>query len=182
MKVYTRTGDDGETGLLGGDRIEKTSRRITAIGEVDELNAALGLARAEGAEALDQTLATVQNLLFDLGAELACPPGGKFALENIQEAHVAHLESSIDTLTAALPPLKNFILPGGTRLGACLHLARAVCRRAERAILLLHEFEPVRAPSLHFMNRLSDWLFVAARTANASENVPDVPWRKTELT
>jgi len=182
VKIYTKTGDDGSTGLLGGDRISKTSSRITAIGEVDELNAAIGVVRLHAAgHPLDAVLLRVQHSLFDLGSELACPPDGKFDLHAITEAHVELLEKSIDEQTAALEPLKNFILPGGTPLAAHLHLARAVCRRAERAVLDLHSEAPVRPGSREFLNRLSDWLFTAARTANASSNVVDIAWQKETL-
>jgi cob(I)alamin adenosyltransferase len=182
MRIYTRTGDEGTTGLLGGDRIAKGSPRIAAIGDVDELNAALGLARVYAAGSdLDAELTRLQNWLFDFGSELACPPGGKFAIAAIHEAHVAHLEASMDAMTAGLPPLKEFILPGGSPLAAHLHLARCVARRAERTVLDLHRAEPIRDVALQFLNRLSDWLFVAARTANASANVPDIKWQKSEV-
>ncbi len=180
MKIYTRTGDAGTTGLLGGDRIRKDSPRIAAIGDVDELNAALGVARQHSGSEFEGDLARIQHWLFDLGSELACPEGGKFNLETIQPGHVAYLERSIDAQTEALPPLKAFILPGGSPLAAHLHLARCVCRRAERSLLELAEIEPVREPTRQFLNRLSDWLFVAARTANASSGVSDIEWQKSE--
>lgn len=178
MRIYTKTGDDGTTGLYGGDRIPKTSSRIEAIGEVDELNTVLGLARAEaGAPDL---IDKIQHWLFDLGAELACPPGGKFDVRYIGGTQIGALERSIDEMTAALPPLKAFILPGGSPSAAALHYARAVCRRAERAVLRLGESEPVRAEAVQFLNRLSDWLFTAARTANVQCHVMDITWHPME--
>lgn len=181
MKIYTRSGDDGTTGLYGGDRIEKTSERIVAIGEVDELNAVLGVARthAEGSP-LDGRLASLQSLLFDLGSELASPPGGKFVVEAVQPHHVSALEAEIDEMMERLPPLKNFILPGGSSLAASLHLARAVCRRAERTVLCLDAQDSVRRESKELLNRLSDWLFAAARSANAERGIEDVPWKRSE--
>ena len=177
MKIYTRTGDDGDTGLLGGDRITKTSRRIAAIGDVDELNATLGMALAHGAP---EELHRLQCWLFDLGAELASPPGGQFDVANIVPAHVAWLEGEIDRHMDALPPLKAFVLPGGSPAAASLHLARVVCRRAERSLLDLHAVEPVRENARTFVNRLSDYLFAIARAANASAGVADVEWHRQE--
>ena len=177
MKIYTRTGDDGDTGLLGGDRITKTSRRIAAIGDVDELNATLGMALAHGAP---EELHRLQCWLFDLGAELASPPGGKFDVANIGSAHVAWLEREIDRHMDALPPLKAFVLPGGSPAAASLHLARVVCRRAERSLLDLHAVEPIRENARTFVNRLSDYLFALARAANASAGVADVEWHRQE--
>ncbi len=177
MKIYTRTGDAGETGLLGGDRIAKNSLRIQAIGDVDELNAALGLALAQSA---NSELHRLQCWLFDLGAELASPPGGKFDAASIGPAHVAWLEEAIDRQMSALPPLRAFVLPGGSPAAAALHLARVVCRRTERSVLSLHEIEPVREPARVFVNRLSDYLFAAARQANADAGVADVEWHRQE--
>jgi cob(I)alamin adenosyltransferase len=180
MKIYTKTGDDGTTGLYGGDRISKTSARIQALGDVDELNAALGIARVSASLDLDDELARIQCWLFDLGAELAAPPGTKFAGNRIREYHASRLEASIDDMTTELAPLHAFILPGGGRLGADLHLARAICRRAERSVLHLSQVSPVSEDARMLLNRLSDWLFVAARTANAQQGVQDMPWRPTE--
>lgn len=180
MRIYTKTGDTGETGLIGGDRIAKHSLRISAIGEVDELNATLGVARAHAPGSdLDGLLGAIQNKLFDLGAELATPTESRWAQDRILDSDVLALEQSIDEMTAALPELKNFILPVGAVLGAHLHLARSVCRRAERAVLRAAEEEGVRPQLLQYMNRLSDWLFVAARTANAHSGVEDVKWSAT---
>ncbi len=175
-RIYTRTGDAGQTGLVGGGRISKTSLRIHAVGEVDELNAGLGMARTLLPPAgLDGPLAQIQHRLFDLGAELAAPG---FGLESIDPEDTAFLEASMDAQSAELPPLKAFILPGGTPLAAALHQARCVCRRAERSVLLLHHEEPVREEVLQYLNRLSDWLFTAARTANHLSGVSDVKWEK----
>jgi cob(I)alamin adenosyltransferase len=181
LKIYTKTGDDGTTGLLGGGRVSKASARIEAIGETDELNAAIGVCRLYSAgSSLDPTLERTQNWLFDVGAELASPPEGRIRVESLSEVASRKLEQSIDEQTLQLPPLRAFILPGGSPLAAQLHLARAVCRRAERAILRLHDLETVRQDVRTFMNRLSDWLFVSARTANAEAGVADVEWRKSE--
>lgn len=181
MRIYTRTGDTGLTGLIGGDRVRKDSVRITAIGEVDELNAVLGVARLHATNSeLEPVLNTIQNLLFDLGAELASPSDGTYRYEALTEGHTTYLERLIDQQTQRLPPLKAFILPGGCALATYLHNARSVCRRAERSILRLNDEDPIRPEVLAFVNRLSDLLFTAARTANRLENVEDLPWQKTE--
>ena len=174
MRIYTRTGDRGETGLIGGSRVAKNSLRIAAIGDVDELNAALGTALAHDAPA---ELHRVQCWLFDLGAELASPKEAEAA---VGERHVAWLEGEIDRHMGALPPLRAFILPGGSPASAALHAARAVCRRAERSILALHEAEAVAENARAFVNRLSDYLFAAARAANAAAGVTDVEWHHQE--
>ena len=182
MKIYTKTGDDGTTGLYGGDRILKTHARIRAIGDVDELNSCVGVARlyAKGSP-LQENLAQVQDWLFDLGAELGCPPESKFNVEIISPHHIMWLETSIDSQSQELPELKFFILPGGTPLATHLHVARSVCRRAERSVLEMHSQYPVREVTRTFLNRLSDWFFVSARTANHQEDVSDIAWRKTEV-
>jgi cob(I)alamin adenosyltransferase len=181
LKIYTKTGDSGSTGLVGGSRIDKDSLRIAAIGEVDELNAAMGLARlfAQGTE-LEAPIDKVQNLLFELGAELATPPDSRYKNEGLNETFVTFLEKSIDSQNESLSELRNFILPGGSELGARLHFARCVCRRAERAVLALHKEEPLRDVTLVFLNRLSDWIFVAARTANRLNTVEDIKWMHLE--
>ncbi len=181
MKVYSKTGDDGTTGLYGGDRTSKSSARIQAIGDVDELNAIVGVVRLHSiGDPLDATLSKIQNWLFDLGAELACPPSGKFQVASLREGHSKFLEDSIDSQTAVLPELKAFILPGGSALAAHLHLARCVCRRAERSVTHLNELEPLSRELKVFLNRLSDWLFVAARTANMLRDVQDIEWTQSE--
>jgi len=179
MKIYTKTGDKGTTGLVGGSRVSKTDPRIVAIGEVDELNAVLGLARASSlSEDLDLVLAEAQARLFDLGAELATPETSKFSNAYLDDSDVMRLESSIDSLDAELPPLASFILPGGSEAAARLHLARSVCRRAERAVLELRQSIEIRDVAISFLNRLSDWLFTAARTTNHRLGVEDVKWTK----
>ncbi|HRK22337.1 MAG TPA: cob(I)yrinic acid a,c-diamide adenosyltransferase [Fimbriimonadaceae bacterium] len=177
MRIYTRTGDDGSTGLVGDARIQKSDLRIAAIGEVDELNAAIGLARhaASGYE-LENELAQIQNQLFDVGAELASPDGQRYQVRNLEARHVEQLERSIDAMDSELSRLKNFILPGGGELAGRLHLARSICRRAERTTYALSEKASIRDVILIYLNRLSDWLFTAARTANRLEGVEDIIW------
>jgi cob(I)alamin adenosyltransferase len=177
LKIYTKTGDAGQTGLIGGLRVSKTDVRICAIGEVDELNASIGWIRVQLAFSdLSDVMNQVQGWLFEIGAELASPGEERFATLNETAVHA--LEGSIDRMVAGLPELKNFILPGGTELAARLHIARSVCRRAERTVLVLHNESPVRKVVRVFLNRLADWLFVAARTANSLENVKDVCWKR----
>ena len=176
MKIYTRTGDAGETGLFGGRRVAKDALRVHAYGTADECNAAVGLARAAGLEtALDALLAQVQHQLFVVGADLATP-GEHANITRIGEAEVAFLEAAIDHLESGLEPLRQFILPGGTLAAAHLHLARTICRRAERWAVSLAQAESVSPTALTYLNRLSDFLFVAARAANALAGSPDVPW------
>lgn len=181
MKIYTKTGDLGDTGLLGGVRVRKDHPRIEAYGTVDELNAVLGVARAAGLPAgIDQVLARVQHELFELGAELARPtplPADKIRLDGLA---IERLEQAIDAGEATLPPLMQFILPGGSASAASLHLARTVCRRAERRILTLgHQpGESIRSEVVVYLNRLSDLLFVLARVANHEAGTPDVPWER----
>ena len=185
MKIYTKTGDRGETGLLGPLRVSKSDPRIAAYGEVDELNAALGVVRAtlaaspKGSRApkIDALLERVQSDLFVAGAMLATQPGVRLAVKPLASAHVTRLERAIDAATAKLPPLASFILPGGTPLAAQLHLARTVCRRAERAIVALSKKEEVTPVVIIYVNRLSDLLFVLARLANATAGVRDIPWK-----
>ena len=183
MKIYTKTGDDGETGLFGGGRVSKDSLRVAAYGAVDEVNAALGLARAlDPQEFADALLQRIQRDLFTIGAELATPDPAKLrkALARsgaaIAESDVAALEDAIDSHESRLEPLKNFILPGGTPKAATLHLARTVCRRAERAVVALARDEQISPAILRYVNRLSDLLFVLARAANAHAGRPDVKW------
>jgi cob(I)alamin adenosyltransferase len=180
LKIYTKTGDAGETGLYGGGRISKASVRVEAYGEIDELNSVLGLLRSEGAidATRDALLATIQSRLFDLGAELANPRGKMLGIPLITDSDVEALEQAIDSAEAELTPLRTFVLPGGTRLASLFHLARTVCRRAERRVVALAEAEAgsVRPECLRYLNRLSDLLFVLARLANRRAGVPDVPW------
>jgi cob(I)alamin adenosyltransferase len=179
MKIYTKTGDDGTTGLFGGSRVGKDDELVEAYGTVDEANAAIGLARAtEPAGALDTLLASVQGDLFVLGAELACVPEKRHNLKLtlIETADIERLERAIDTNEQGLPALKNFILPGGSRTAAALHAARTVCRRAERRTLTASRRVELRPELLVYLNRLSDLLFVLARRANYDAGVADVPW------
>lgn len=178
MKIYTKTGDDGTTGLFGGGRTKKASSRVEAYGTVDELNATLGVARATKLDPFcDGVLAQAQVDLFTLGAELACVPGkeDKLGMELIGPDDVTRLEHAIDEAETALEPLKNFVLPGGSPQAAALHLARTVCRRAERGVLAIDD-TPARSDVVHYLNRLSDLLFVLARHANVKAGVADVPW------
>ena len=179
MRIYTKTGDDGTTGLFGGSRVDKDSLRVEAYGTVDELNSQLGVARAEtlGTD-LDLVLASIQEDLFCFGAELACTPGKESTLLSapVGTDEITRLERAIDDNEAQLPPLKNFILPGGSRGAAALHSARTICRRAERRVLSAHHQAPVRRELLVYLNRLGDLLFVLARRQNQLEQRADVPW------
>src|SRR5882724_11457532 len=179
-RIYTRTGDAGTTRLATGATVSKADRRVETYGAVDETNACLGLARVhtKGQE-FDAVLARLQNELFDLGADLATPASDGEAAGSklrILDSQVARLEAVIDALNAELPPLASFVLPGGTEAAAALHLARTVCRRAEReAVRLVEAGEPVSGPALRYLNRLSDLLFVAARYAN-DKGAAEVFW------
>ncbi len=175
-KIYTRTGDDGTTGLADGSRRKKHEPRMTAIGSVDEANAAVGLARLHAAGTIDDDLARVQNDLFDLGADLATPSDEiSWTPIRIKAQQVAALETMLDGLNADLEPLTSFILPAGTPLSAHLHMARTVARRAERDAVALMEIEAVNPEAVKYLNRLSDLLFVMARHANDSGRA-DVLW------
>jgi cob(I)alamin adenosyltransferase len=179
MKIYTKTGDDGTTGLFGGGRVRKDEARVEAYGTIDELNSIVGLARAaEAPREVDSVLAGVQEDLFVIGAELATVTGkeDKLSMPLLGGARTALLEDAIDRIEASLPPLKSFVLPGGSPAGARLHQARTVCRRAERRVLTASTATPIRPEILIYLNRLSDFLFVAARSANQVAGVPDVPW------
>lgn len=175
MKIYTRTGDAGETGLWGGGRVPKDHVRVAAYGQVDEVNAVIGLARAlEPREFGEGALLRIQGDLFTIGAELAQAPARSGAA--VAGPEVAALEDAIDSHEAKLAPLRNFILPGGTPKAAAFHLARTVCRRAERAVVTLSHQETVNPAILQYLNRLSDLLFVLARAANAAAGHADVQW------
>ncbi len=179
MKIYTKTGDDGTTGLLGPGRVPKDSTRIDAYGTVDELNACLGVARALGLDPeADALVGRIQDDLFAVGASLADPdPRGRFA-SSVSREKVLELEHAIDSMEDELPPLSQFILPGGSPGAAQLHLARTVCRRSEREVVrLMHRPGDYVAPEiLPYLNRLSDLLFVLARAVNHRAGVADVPW------
>jgi len=180
-KVYTRVGDGGDTYLGGGQKVPKDSLRVEAYGTVDELNSSLGAALAAGLDAeLVRVLSRVQNDLFHLGADLCVLEEDKkqHKLPQIEKRHVDGLEGEIDKLQEHLKPLEEFILPGGSPGAAQLHLARTVCRRAERIVVALGRKEPIGAFAVMYLNRLSDYLFVAARHENRVRGVPDVLWRK----
>ena len=175
-KIYTKTGDEGTAGLVDGSRVSKSSARMAAIGEVDEANAAIGLAIAQMDDGdLSRQLLAVQNELFDLGADVATPGSIEGALR-IVPGQVARLEAELDGMNDSLDPLTSFILPGGSAAVAALHLARTVVRRAERVAVALHESEPLNPHLLAYLNRLSDFLFVAARFVAKGEG-GDVLWQ-----
>lgn len=182
MKIYTKTGDDGTTGLFRGPRVPKDHARIEAYGAVDELNACLGCVRASDLPAgpdFDPLLEEIQHRLFEVGAELATPVPDE-RVRTLDAADIAVLEAAMDRWEARLPPLTQFVLPAGTAAASQLHWARTVCRRAERRLVLLRRLgpEPVRAELVHYVNRLGDLLFVLARAANFVADRPDVPWKK----
>jgi cob(I)alamin adenosyltransferase len=173
-RIVTRTGDDGTTGLGDGSRVAKDSARIDAIGGVDELNSTIGLLLSESLpQAATECLTSVQHDLFDLGGELSIP--GHVA---VTDAHVKRLEDAVERFNADLSPLKEFILPGGSRAAAAAHVARTVCRRSERTLVRMAASEPVGDAARRYLNRLSDLLFVLARTLNRAAGRPDVLWRK----
>jgi cob(I)alamin adenosyltransferase len=179
-KIYTKTGDAGETALGNGARVAKHSLRVSSYGTVDELNATVGLARLHADGVIAELLAKIQNDLFDLGADLCTPDMEKdgereYTPLRMAAAQVKRLEVEIDAMNARLEPLRSFILPGGSALAAHLHLCRTVSRRAERLAVALAEAEPVNEHAVKFLNRLSDWFFVASRVANAN-GTADVLW------
>jgi cob(I)alamin adenosyltransferase len=179
MKIYTRTGDEGETGLFAGSRVSKDDPRIEAFGTVDELNAILGMAIAAGpGEDLGVLLARLQNELFAVGAQLATPQPEQHGTRMIEESHVEALEKEIDRYQEQLPELKQFILPGGSPAAATLHLARTVCRRAERHVVTLNRSDENTASPclLIYLNRLGDLLFVLGRAANQHAGHAETPW------
>lgn len=180
MKIYTRQGDQGQTGLFDGTRVSKDDLRIEAYGTVDELNSVLGTAIAScGDHTLQTLLLNIQHQLFDLGADLATPLKSTNArrVRRIMAADTEFLEKQIDLATSRLPPLKEFVLPGGAMSAAQLHVARTVCRRAERRLVTLMQREKLDPQPLIYLNRLSDLLFTLARLANHLHGVPDVPWQ-----
>lgn len=179
MKIYTKTGDAGETGLFGGGRVSKDDERVDAYGEVDELNATLGLARSLSMPAdLDALLQRIQDQLFTVGSVLATPLGTKAAahIPQIKPEWVETMEKAIDAFETELSPMTHFILPGGSQASSALHLARTVCRRAERRVVPLLREGKASGEVGVFLNRLSDLLFVMARVANHRAGVPDVKW------
>ena len=180
MKIYTKTGDTGQSALLGGERRAKSDARFVAMGTVDELNAALGVVVSSGAPTeLEMPLRQIQHQLFELGMELATAQAPGSALAAISPATVEGLERQIDAYEATLTPLREFILPGGCGAAAGLHLARAICRRGERVLVSLARDEPLRDVLLAYMNRLGDLLFVMARVANRASGQPEIPWQKS---
>ena len=178
MKIYTKTGDAGETSLFGGVRTHKNDPRIEAYGTVDELNSILGIVLSfKTTDRGNSILNEIQQNLFVVGADLATPEGKKERIERVGEKEVEWLEARIDELQAGLPELKSFILPGGSKSGSYLHLARTVCRRAERAIVSCREKEAVSDHLLIYINRLSDLLFVLARHENHQQGIEETPWK-----
>lgn len=182
MKIYTKTGDQGETSLFGGKRVWKDDLRIQAYGSVDELNSVIGFAVTEVKnEELKKELLSIQNELFTVGSDLATPQDSgskKFSVPRIDENYAKRLETIIDRFDAELPELKNFILPGGLKGAAILHNARTVCRRAERNVVALSRNESIGTEIEKYLNRLSDLLFVLARFENFSNGVKDILWQK----
>jgi cob(I)alamin adenosyltransferase len=179
MKIYTRVGDDGTTGLFGAGRVRKDDLRVAAYGDVDELNALLGLARADDPDAdMAAILARLQAELFVLGAQLATPDPSSAprGVPELTEVDIARLEGEIDRFDTELPPLTSFVLPSGSRLGSTLHVARTVCRRAERSVVTLAAHEAVAPHALKYLNRLSDHLFTLARLANFRAGAPETKW------
>jgi cob(I)alamin adenosyltransferase len=181
MKIYTKTGDGGETGLFGGERVSKASSRVDAYGEVDELNSVLGVVRTStlgrgGPDDFDALLGAIQSRLFDLGAELANAKGKDLGIPLVDEGDIAAMERAIDRAEEEVAPLKTFVLPGGTRMAADLHVARTVCRRAERRLVGLAQETEIRPELIRYLNRLSDLLFTLARLANHRAGLADVPW------
>lgn len=181
MKIYTKTGDQGETGLLGGVRVRKDDPRIETLGSIDELNAAIGLAlTASLPKIASDTLSRVQSELFDLGAGIASAgTGSTMQIPQITLAHIERLEAAIDATDGQLPSLQNFILPGGSLAAAQLHFSRSVCRHAERQLVQLSTQVPIANESIVYLNRLSDLLFVLARVANMEEGIADIPWKSS---
>ena len=179
MKVYTKTGDKGETSLFGGQRVPKNNIRISTYGTVDELNSVIGLARSFNKhDELDKLFQILQNTLFNLGADLATPFGSKFEdkVKRINEDHIINLESEIDRMQEKSPVFKNFILPGGSHVASFLHLARTVCRRAERSAIELADEEKIGDFAIKYLNRLSDYLFICARYSNVLDGESDIEW------
>ena len=180
-RVYTRTGDQGTTALVGGSRVKKNSARVHCFGEVDELNSFIGMARTisenEKLQDISSQLSIIQNELFNLGAYLATPPEKSVKLSGIDEEQISRLEQWIDLALEGLPELTSFVLPGGNELNAALHLARSVCRRVERELIDLSEKEDVSKIALIYLNRLSDYLFAAARKSSFLKNTPEFLWK-----
>lgn len=181
VKIYTKTGDDGSTGLIGGMRVFKNAERLDAYGTIDELNAAIGFAISQKIDGeIASSLQNIQNQLFVIGAELSTAEESVRQQYDIHfpQTHVTCLEKTIDRFADLLPPLNQFILPGGSPSASALHIARTVCRRAERKIVALNQHEPVNHVIIQYINRLSDLLFVLARYQNKIEDVKETVWKK----
>lgn len=181
MKIYTKTGDDGTTGLFNGQRVDKFALRVESYGTIDELNSIIGLAYSSCEHPdLANSLKIISNTLFNVGSDLATPlnPPPKFEVIRLKDENITFLEKLIDDHTEQLPPLRNFILPGGTMCAAFLHQARTVCRRAERLIVRLSREDIIGSNIIVYINRLSDYLFTAARYANHRSSVSDIEWAK----
>lgn len=178
MKIYTKTGDTGNTALFGGGRVHKDDSRVEAYGQVDELNSVLGMARAEGLGSLDGFMQSLQEQLFTVGSVLATPRDSKAAamIPHLKNEWVTAMEEAIDSYDLEMAPLTTFILPGGSKASAALHLARTVCRRAERRVVTLHREGTVEVEIVTYLNRLSDLLFAMARYVNFKSGVADVKW------
>lgn len=178
MKIYTKTGDKGETSLVSGERVTKDHLRIEAYGTVDELNATLGLMRDSAPDdKMNPLIETIQSLLFTIGSNLAATDKNKMALPTIEEQHILDLEAAMDGMDENLEPLKNFILPGGDPSASLAHLGRTVCRRAERRVVSLMEHEAIDGVILRYLNRLSDFLFTLARYYTKAHQGVETPWR-----
>tara|TARA_B100000035_G_scaffold315307_1_gene335138 strand:+ start:19300 stop:19842 length:543 start_codon:yes stop_codon:yes gene_type:complete len=173
--IYTKTGDNGETSLGNGQRVKKNSARVECLGSIDELNSIIGLILTEAVpEKIKTTLTEIQHDLFNIGGELSIP-----SHKLLDSKRVDFLEIELDAMNQKLPPLKEFILPGGSKQAALAHVARTVCRRAERNCINLKEIEEINSSSMYYLNRLSDFLFVLARTLNQENNVPDTLWKRS---
>lgn len=178
MKIYTKTGDKGETGMMGGKRVRKDAPRIQAQGDIDELNAALGVCRAHnGDEFLEGILHILQREIFILGADISTPTESHYKVPRIEERQITQLEMWIDRIDSEVKPLQHFILPGGSMGAANLHLARTVCRRAERSIVALSQTENINTFAVVYLNRLSDLLFMMARYANIIAGIEEEKWK-----
>jgi cob(I)alamin adenosyltransferase len=177
MRIYTRTGDEGSTGLLGGARVPKDHLRTTAYGDIDELSSCLGFLRCVITDPANATfLEKTQSILMEAGTEMATPPGQRNVASRITEADVTRIEEEVDRLDGALPSLGNFVIPGGSESASRAHIARCVCRRAERAVVRMLRAEPSETHVLRYLNRLSDYLFVLARWENRKAGIPDQLW------
>ena len=179
MKIYTKTGDAGSTSLFGGKRVPKSDLRIEAYGTIDELNSWIGLVRDQPVNAKrEELLVEIQDRLFTIGSLLATEPGNtKVKTPHLLEADVTRLEKAIDDMQEQLPPMRSFILPGGHQSVSFCHVARTVCRRAERLVIALHHAEPVDVLIIRYLNRLSDYLFVLSRLMSHELNAPETPWK-----